>query len=100
MFGRALGLRPVLSWAGLTMTTLMPLGYREATWWLRARLVTSVHGYGLALGSMRREIERGRVCFELDQAHGTGTFVRWPIWCSPAWISATGRATTCRSTRS
>ncbi|MGB3284633.1 phosphodiesterase [Mycolicibacter algericus] len=74
VFGRALGLRPVLSWAGLTMTTLMPLGYREATWWLRARLVTSVHGYGLALGSMRREIERGRVCFELDQAHGTGDF--------------------------
>ncbi|RAU95354.1 phosphodiesterase [Mycolicibacter senuensis] len=74
MFGRALGLRPVLSWAGLTMTTLMPLGYREDTWWLRARLVTPVHGYGLALGSMRREIERGRVCFELDQARGTGDF--------------------------
>lgn len=74
MFGRALGLRPVLSWAGLTMTTLMPLGYREDTWWLRARLVTPVHGYGLALGSIRREIERGRLCFELDQARGTGDF--------------------------
>ncbi|MDQ2628630.1 MAG: phosphodiesterase [Actinomycetota bacterium] len=72
--GRMLGLRPVRSWTAVTMTTLMPLGYRDGTWWLRARLVTPVHGYGLALRSMRRAIERGRVCFELDQALGTGGF--------------------------
>lgn len=74
VFSRAVGLRPVMSWAGLTMTTLMPLGYREDVWWLRARLTTPVHGFGLALSSMRSEIDRGRVCFALDQAHGTGEF--------------------------
>lgn len=72
--GRAVGLRPVVSWAGLTMTTLMPLGYRDGTWWLRARLSTPVHGFGVALGSIGDQIERDRVCFELDQARGTADF--------------------------
>jgi hypothetical protein len=74
VLSRAVGLRPVVSWTGLTMTTLMPLGYREGVWWLRARLTTPVHGFGLALNSMRSEIGRGRVRFTLDQAHGTGEF--------------------------
>ncbi|MDD7814067.1 phosphodiesterase [Mycobacterium sp. CSUR Q5927] len=72
--GRAVGLRPVVSWAGLTMTTLMPLGYRDSTWWLRARLSTPVHGFGVALGSIGDQIERDRVCFDLDQARGTAGF--------------------------
>ncbi len=72
--GRAVGLRPAVSWAGLTMTTLMPLGYRDGTWWLRARLSTPVGGFGVALGSIGDQIERDRVCFELDQARGTADF--------------------------
>jgi hypothetical protein len=72
--GRAVGLRPVASWAGLTMTTLMPLDYQGDVWWLRARLTTPIPGYGLALGSIGNRIERDEVCFELDQAHGTAGF--------------------------
>lgn len=72
--GRTVGLRPVIAWAGLTMTTLMPLDYRDGRWWLRARLTTPVHGYGLNLGAVRNQIDRDRVCFELDQAHGTAGF--------------------------
>ncbi|OBH18190.1 phosphodiesterase [Mycolicibacter terrae] len=74
VLGRAVGLRPVASWAGLSMTTLMPLGYRDSLWWLRARLTTPVPGFGLALGSVRDQIAKDRVCFELEQAHGTAGF--------------------------
>lgn len=71
---RALGLRPVVSWPGLTMTTLMPLHYRDAMWWLRARLTTPVEGYGVALGGIADKIDRDQVCFQLDQARGTAEF--------------------------
>lgn len=74
VLSRAIGLRPVVSWGELTMTTLMPLHYRASTWWLRARLVTAIAGRGLSLGSIRNHIDDHEVRFELDQACGTADF--------------------------
>ncbi|ORW22047.1 phosphodiesterase [Mycolicibacter nonchromogenicus] len=74
VIGRAVGLRPVVSWSGLQMTTLMPLHYREQLWWLRARLTTRIDGYGLALSDIRRQLAGGHIRFEIDQACGTGEF--------------------------
>ncbi|WP_051190188.1 hypothetical protein [Mycobacterium sp. UM_WGJ] len=74
VIGRTLGVRPAVSWSGLRMTTLMPLQYREQLWWLRARLTTRVDGYGLALSSIRKQLDGGHIRFEIDQACGTGEF--------------------------
>ncbi|MBV9352813.1 MAG: phosphodiesterase, partial [Mycobacterium sp.] len=38
VLGRTVGLRPVMSWTGQTLTSLMPLRYRQNYWWLRARV--------------------------------------------------------------
>ena len=72
--GRTLGLRPVISWTGQTMTTLMPLHYRGRNWWLRARMVTEINGLGVSLEDVRELIGRRGVEFILDQACGTGGF--------------------------
>ncbi|MFL0274916.1 phosphodiesterase [Mycobacterium sp. SMC-19] len=74
VFGRTLGVHPVASWSGLTLTTLMPLHYREQAWWLRARLTTPVEGFGVALSSIRKQLATNQIGFELDQARGTGEF--------------------------
>ncbi|MGV0749958.1 phosphodiesterase [Mycolicibacter minnesotensis] len=74
VIGRALGVRPVVSWSGLQMTTLMPLHYREQLWWLRARLTTRIGDYGLALNSIRKQLHGGQIRFDLDQASGAGEF--------------------------
>src|ERR1700721_1035901 len=36
LLSRAAALRPVTSWTGQTLTTLMPLRYQGQNWWLRA----------------------------------------------------------------
>lgn len=74
VLGRALGLHPVISWSGLTLSTLMPLRYRERTWWLRARLVSPVNGRGVALADVADRIAGGTLRFLLDQAHGAADF--------------------------
>lgn len=74
VIGRALGLRPVVSWSGVTMTTLMPLRHQGGLWWLRARLSTVIGGHGLALSAIANRIAGDQLCFELDQARGTAEF--------------------------
>lgn len=71
---RAVALRPVASWSGHTMTTLMGLHYRGRNWWLRARIVTDIEGLGLSLDTVRDRIEHGGVEVALDQACGRGHF--------------------------
>ena len=48
VLGRAVALRPVTSWTGHAMTTLMPLRYRGRNWWLRAQITYGITGFGLS----------------------------------------------------
>ncbi|MDT5147068.1 MAG: hypothetical protein QOC58_1713 [Mycobacterium sp.] len=74
VLSRAVALRPVASWPGHTLTTLMGLHYQGHNWWLRARIITEVDGLGLSLDSIRRSIENGGLEVALDQACGRGGF--------------------------
>ena len=57
---RALALRPAISWSGQTLTTLMPLHYQGANWWLlRARIM---------------RLERDNIEVSLDQTCGRSDF--------------------------
>jgi hypothetical protein len=72
--GRVVGLRPVTSWAGPAMTSLVPLRYRDINWWLRARITTQIGGAGVSLASIRDQLDRGEIEVELDQARGASYF--------------------------
>ncbi len=74
VLSRAVALRPVTSWTGHAMTTLMPLHYGGRNWWLRGRMVTDIGGAGLSLAGIRNAIARGGIEVELDQARGSGEF--------------------------
>jgi hypothetical protein len=71
---RVAGLRPVVSWTGQTMSSLMPLRYEAKNWWLRARMTTEIEGLGVSLDVIREQIGRGGIRFDVDQACGTGDF--------------------------
>lgn len=77
VLGRAVALRPVPSWTGQTLTTRMPLRYWGNklrywgnNWWLRARIVSEINGFGLSLDNVRRRIEHGGIAVAFDQARG------------------------------
>lgn len=74
LLSRAVALRPVTSWTGHALTTLMALRYRGGNWWLRARIETEIDGLGLSLDSVRSRIEHGGIRVALDQACGRGDF--------------------------
>ena len=74
VLSRAVALRPVASWSGQTMTTLMALRYQGHNWWLRARIVTEIDGVGLSLDSIRKRLTQGGIEVTLDQACGRGDF--------------------------
>lgn len=71
---RVIGLHPVTSWSAQTLTSLMPLRYQGANWWLRARIVSDIAGRGLSLEDVRDSIRNGGIQLQLDQARGTGDF--------------------------
>lgn len=66
-------LRPTPSWTGTTLSTLMPLRRPDGWWWLKAEIVTSVGGR-LSLDGVREAINSGGMVFDIQQAHGTGSF--------------------------
>jgi hypothetical protein len=74
VLSRALGLRPVTSWTGHTLTSLMPLRYRGGNWWLRARVITDIDGPGVSLDSVRNRLQNGTIEVAIDQACGTAQF--------------------------
>ncbi len=74
VLSRAVALRPATSWNAQTLTTLMPLRYQDANWWLRARTAGDIGGARLALDDVRRRLERGGIELSLDQACGRGDF--------------------------
>jgi hypothetical protein len=67
-------LRPVGSWPAAQYSTLMPLGYRDGVYWLRARMRTPLDGGGLSLDAIRHQIGRGRIEFVIEQARGRSDF--------------------------
>jgi hypothetical protein len=74
LLGRTIGLRPVASWTGHTMTSLVPLRYRETNWWLRAQIATKIDGVGVSVASIRDQLDRTTIEVEIDQARGTSYF--------------------------
>jgi hypothetical protein len=74
VLARAVALRPTTSWTGQTLTSLMPFRYRGGVWWLRARSLTDIDGFGLSLASVQTTIDDGGIEFSIDQACGRGDF--------------------------
>lgn len=74
VLARAIALRPTTSWTGQTLTSLMPFRYRGGVWWLRARSLTDIDGFGLSLASVQTTIDDGGIEFSIDQACGRGDF--------------------------
>lgn len=74
VLSRTLLIRPVRSWTGQNLSSIMPLRYQGRNWWLRARMATDVDGGGVSLASVRERIERSGIEFALDQACGTADF--------------------------
>jgi hypothetical protein len=72
--GNRFVLWPANSWAGITFSSVMPLRFEGALWWLRARLITDFDGAGLSLGSVNQQLERGGVEFDIEQSPATGEF--------------------------
>jgi hypothetical protein len=66
-------LRPTTSWTGTTLSTLMPLRYRDGSWWLKAQLRTELAG-GLSLDTLRDTIQADELVFDIAQARGTESF--------------------------
>lgn len=71
---RIVGIRPVFRWAGQPMSSVMPLRYGGNNWWLSARMVSDVNGFGVSLDDMRDQLSFGAVEFDIDQACGTESF--------------------------
>jgi hypothetical protein len=71
---RAVGLRPVTSWTGQNLTTLMPLDYHGKKWWLRARIESEIDATGLSLDDVRERIDHGGVQVAIEQACGGTAF--------------------------
>jgi hypothetical protein len=67
-------LRPVTSWSGATLSSLMPLRYQGEVWWIRGRLTTAISEPGLSLDTIRNQIDSHAVEFDIEQAGGTGGF--------------------------
>ncbi len=71
---RSIGLRPVTSWTGTSMTSLAPLRYRDTNWWLRARITTPIDGFGLSLDGVRGTLEHGEIAIDVEQGRATSGF--------------------------
>ncbi len=69
-------LAPVRTWTGATFSSLMPFRFDGGVWWVRARLVTIIEVAGLGLDPIRNRIRSTGVEFEIEQAAGTGAFLR------------------------
>lgn len=66
--------RPVISWSGVTLSSLMPLRCQDRNWWISARLVAALGKRGVRLGDVAAHISRGGMHFVIDQTCGTGEF--------------------------
>lgn len=69
-------LAPVTSWTGATFSSLMPFRFDGGVWWVRAKLITPIDAAGLGLETIRNRIRSTGLEFDIEQAAGTGTFLR------------------------
>jgi hypothetical protein len=68
-------LRPVTSWSGVALSSLMPLRYHGDNWWISARITTDIGGRGVSLASIETQIGSGGVQVSIEQARSsTGSF--------------------------
>jgi hypothetical protein len=67
-------LAPTRSWSGATFSSLMPLRFQGSVWWVRAKLVTKIDEQGLALDTIKNQIDSGDIAFDIEQAKGTRGF--------------------------
>ncbi|MDT5324454.1 MAG: hypothetical protein QOF25_1606 [Mycobacterium sp.] len=68
-------LRPVTSWSGVVLSSLMPLRYQGQNWWISARITADIEDWGISLASIARQIASGGVQVSIEQACGsTGDF--------------------------
>ncbi|MFI5509759.1 phosphodiesterase [Mycobacterium sp. NPDC051804] len=67
-------LAPVASWSGASFSSLMPLRYRDRVWWIRARITTELRTKGLALDTIKSQINSGEIQFDIEQAQAKGEF--------------------------
>jgi hypothetical protein len=67
-------LAPTMSWSRATFSSLMPFRFDGGVWWIRARLVTKIDEPGLAIDTIRNQIDSGAIDFDIEQAHGTRGF--------------------------
>jgi hypothetical protein len=68
-------LRPVTSWSGVALSSVMPLRYHEDNWWVSARITTDIAARGVSLASVETQIASGGLQFTIEQARGsTGDF--------------------------
>lgn len=67
-------LRPALSWGEVTYSSLMPLRYQGAVWWVRARLATELDSPGMSLDTITDRLSRSDLVYDIEQAPGTGAF--------------------------
>ncbi|MGV0815376.1 phosphodiesterase [Mycolicibacterium boenickei] len=72
--GNRFVLWPAHSWTGITFSSVMPLSFEGTLWWLRARLTTDFDGAGLSLDSVRGQLERGGMDFDVEQCTLPGEF--------------------------
>jgi len=69
-----MAVRPAVRWSGQSMSSVMPLRYAGANWWLRARISTDIGGIGVSLDSIRKYLRQGHLDVDIDQARGWGPF--------------------------
>ena len=67
-------LSPATAWSTASFSTLMPFGYRDKTYWLRAELVSPNDFAGLDVAEIRRRLREQTLVVSIEQAEGSGKF--------------------------
>ncbi len=65
---------PSTSWSAAQFSTLMPFGYRDKIYWLRAELTSPTDLTGLDVGQIRERLHEQPIVISIEQAEGTGRF--------------------------
>ncbi len=67
-------LRPTTSWTSAEFSTLMPYGYDDDVYWLRARLTSPAATSGLGVDALRQHLRTEPLVVDVEQARGRGSF--------------------------
>lgn len=67
-------LAPSASWSSAQFSTLMPFGFGDKMYWLRARLTSPTDLAGLEVEQIRRRLRDQPIVISVEQAEATGKF--------------------------